>query len=162
MPRRQYERSWAHASLLVSGPLISQGYGPRSELSFHEFQQYFEGVAKGTALTSHKHSAGRSLSKTSGRKRRSPQSFAYVDTKTGNQLIRMCLAQDSTTKSTLAHWLLPLNLKNVNFERSRGDIVQKWHRLHCAGRPGCARSSSMMSPPIQVDTGEAQGEPHPP
>ncbi len=27
-----------------------QEYGPRSELSFDEFQQYFEGVAKGTAL----------------------------------------------------------------------------------------------------------------
>ena len=69
-------------------------YGSRSELPYHEFQQYFEGVAKGTALRSpsHKHSAGRSLLQDLRAKPRSfrpPQSFAYVDTKTGNQLIRM-------------------------------------------------------------------------
>ncbi len=33
----------------------------------------------------------------------------------------------------LADRLLPLNRKNVNFERSRADFVQKWHRLLCAG-----------------------------
>ncbi len=69
-------------------------YGSRSELSFHEFQQYFEGVAKGTALTlSEPQALSRPIPLQDLRAKprifRPPQSFAYVDTKTGNQLIRM-------------------------------------------------------------------------
>ena len=69
-------------------------YGSRSELSFHEFQQYFEGVAKGTALTlSEPQALSRPIPlqdlRAKPRSFRPPQSFAYVDTKTGNQLIRM-------------------------------------------------------------------------
>ena len=69
-------------------------YGSRSELSFHEFQQYFEGVAKGTALTlSDPQALSRPIPlqdlQAKPRSFRPPQSFAYVDTKTGNQLIRM-------------------------------------------------------------------------
>ena len=69
-------------------------YGSRSELPFHEFQQYFEGVDAGTALIL---SDPQALSqpvplqdlRAKPRNFRPPQSFAYVDTKTGNQLIRM-------------------------------------------------------------------------
>ena len=69
-------------------------YGSRSELSSHEFQQYFEGVAKGTALTlSEPQALSRPIPlqdlRAKPRSFRPPQSFAYVDTKTGNQLIRM-------------------------------------------------------------------------
>ncbi len=69
-------------------------YGSRSELSFQEFQQYFEGVAKGTALTlSDPQTLSRPIPlqdlRAKPRNFRPPQSFAYVDTKTGNQLIRM-------------------------------------------------------------------------
>lgn len=69
-------------------------YGPRSELSFHEFQHYFKGVNKGTALTlSEPQALSRPIPlqdlRAKPRNFRPPQSFAYVDTKTGNQLIRM-------------------------------------------------------------------------
>ncbi len=69
-------------------------YGSRSELPFHEFQQYFEGVDVGTALTlSEPQALSRPIPlqdlRAKPRKFRPPQSFAYVDTKTGNQLIRM-------------------------------------------------------------------------
>lgn len=69
-------------------------YGPRSELPYHEFQQYFEGVATGTALTlSEPQALSRPIPlqdlRAKPRGFRPPQSFAYVDTKTGNQLIRM-------------------------------------------------------------------------
>ena len=69
-------------------------YGSRSELSFHEFQQYFEGVDTGTALTlSDPQALSRPIPlqdlRAKPRGFRPPQSFAYVDTKTGNQLIRM-------------------------------------------------------------------------
>ena len=69
-------------------------YGLRSELPYHEFQQYFEGVAKGTALTlSEPQALSRPIPlqdlRAKPRGFRPPQSYAYVDTKTGNQLIRM-------------------------------------------------------------------------
>ncbi len=69
-------------------------HGPRSELSFHEFQQYFKGVNTGTALTlSEPQALSRPIPlqdlRAKPRNFRPPQSFAYVDTKTGNQLIRM-------------------------------------------------------------------------
>ena len=68
-------------------------HGPRSDLSLDEFQQYFEGVTKGTALTlSNPQALSRPIPlqdlRASPRNFRPPQSFAYVDTKTGNQLIR--------------------------------------------------------------------------
>ncbi|MCQ3806139.1 MAG: ASCH domain-containing protein [Acidimicrobiaceae bacterium] len=68
-------------------------HGPRSDLSLDEFQQYFEGVTKGTALTlSDPQTLSRPIPlqdlRASPRNFRPPQSFAYVDTKTGNQLMR--------------------------------------------------------------------------
>ncbi len=68
-------------------------YGSRSELSFHEFQQYFEGVAKGTALTlSEPQALSRPIPLQDLRAKpkgfRPPQSYAYVDARIGNQLIR--------------------------------------------------------------------------
>ncbi len=69
-------------------------YGPRSKLSFGEFQQYFKGVNTGTALTlSGPQTLNRPIPlqdlRAKPRNFRPPQSFAYVDTKTGNQLIQM-------------------------------------------------------------------------
>ena len=68
-------------------------YGSRSELSFHEFQQYFEGLAKGTALTlSEPQALSRPIPLQDLRAKpkgfRPPQSYAYVDARIGNQLIR--------------------------------------------------------------------------
>ena len=74
--------------------LLWRGHGSRCALNYHEFQRYFEGVEVGTALTL---AQPRSLSskvplqdlraKPTGF--RPPQSFAYVDTNTGNRLLRM-------------------------------------------------------------------------
>ena len=68
-------------------------YGSRSELPYHEFQQYFEGVDTGTALML---SEPQSLSwpiplqdlRAKPKGFRPPQSYAYVDARIGNQLIR--------------------------------------------------------------------------
>ena len=59
-----------------------------------EFQQYFEGVNVGTALTLTRPRAfSRQIPlqdlRAKPRSFRPPQSFAYVDTKTGNRLLRM-------------------------------------------------------------------------
>lgn len=69
-------------------------HGSRSDLRYFEFQRYFKGVKAGTALTLTEPAAfSRRLplqdlrAKPSGF--RPPQSFAYVDTETGDRLIRM-------------------------------------------------------------------------
>ena len=69
-------------------------YGSRSDLSHDEFKRYFEGLDVGTALTlSHQQPLDKlvPLQDLRGNPRgfRPPQSFAYLDTKTGNQLLRM-------------------------------------------------------------------------
>ncbi len=68
--------------------------GSRSELSHNEFKRYFEGLGVGTALTlSHQQPLDRIVPlqdlRAKPRGFRPPQSFAYVDTKTGNRLLRM-------------------------------------------------------------------------
>ena len=124
-------------------------FGSRSELSFHEFQQYFEGVAKGTALTL---SEPQALTiplqdlRAKPRRFRPPQSFAYVDTKTGNQLIRMGLAQDSTTKST-GRDATVVSL-SFRFQSERGSAAttgwlgDRWTMRH--SRNALARSSGVF------------------
>lgn len=69
-------------------------YGPRSELSHDEFKRYFEGLDIGTALPlSNQRSLDRIVPlhdlRAKPRGFRPPQSFAYVDTKTGNRLLKM-------------------------------------------------------------------------
>ena len=69
-------------------------YGSRSDLRYHEFQQYFDGVDSGTALTLAQPQAfGRRIPLQDLRAKpkgfRPPQSFAYVDTETGHQLIQL-------------------------------------------------------------------------
>ncbi len=71
-----------------------QQHGSGSGLLYHEFQQYYEGVDVGTALTLVQPSAfSRRIPLQDLRAKpkgfRPPQSFAYVDTKTGDGLIRM-------------------------------------------------------------------------
>ena len=69
-------------------------YGSRSDLHYHQFRQYFEGLDTGTALELTQPRAFsqriplRDL-RAKPRGFRPPQSFAYVDTKTGDQLMRM-------------------------------------------------------------------------
>jgi len=63
-------------------------------LPYREFQQYFKGVDKGTALAliqPQKFSRWVPLQDLRARREgfRPPQSFAYVDTKTGDQFIKM-------------------------------------------------------------------------
>lgn len=63
-------------------------------LPYHEFQQYFKGVDKGTALTlTNPQAFSRQVHLQDLRARqegfRPPQSFAYVDTRTGGQFIKM-------------------------------------------------------------------------
>ena len=69
-------------------------FGSRADLSYPEFRRYFEGVEVGTALTLDEQ---RPLSRrvplqdlrAKPRGFRPPQSFAYVDSKTGNRLLQM-------------------------------------------------------------------------
>lgn len=68
--------------------------GLRSELSRNEFKRYFKGVDVGTALTLlHPRPLDRMVPlqdlRAELRGFRPPQSFAYVDTKTGDRLLRM-------------------------------------------------------------------------
>ena len=63
-------------------------------LPYHEFQQYFKGVDKGTALAlAEPQTFSRKIHLQDLRAKRGgfrpPQSFAYVDTKTGDQFIQM-------------------------------------------------------------------------
>ena len=69
-------------------------HGREASLSYHEFQQYFEGVDKGTALALTEPQAfNRQVTLQDLRAKREgfrpPQSFAYVDTKTGGRFIQM-------------------------------------------------------------------------
>ena len=69
-------------------------HGARSDLRHHEFQQYFDGVDAGTALMlTQPRAFGRRVPlqdlRAQRRGFRPPQSFAYVDTKTGDRFIRM-------------------------------------------------------------------------
>ena len=69
-------------------------YGSRTALLYHEFHQYFEGVDVGTALTlAQPREFSRKIPlqdlRATPRSFRPPQSFAYVDTKTGDRLLRM-------------------------------------------------------------------------
>ena len=71
-----------------------QKHGPGSGLLHHEFQKYFEGVDVGTALTltqprAFKRQVALQDLRAKPRGFRPPQSFAYVDTETGDRLIRM-------------------------------------------------------------------------
>ena len=69
-------------------------YGSRSDLRHSEFLQYFQGVGSGTALALTRPRAfGQPIALKDLRAKpkgfRPPQSFAYIDTKTGDQFIRM-------------------------------------------------------------------------
>ena len=69
-------------------------HGSRSDLRYHEFERYFDGVDVGTALVLTQPQAfGRRVPlqdlRAKPRGFRPPQSFAYVDTKTGDRFIRM-------------------------------------------------------------------------
>ena len=69
-------------------------HGPGAGLLYHEFQQYFEGVDVGTALTlTQPRAFSRRIPLQDLRAKpkgfRPPQSFAYVDTRTGDRLIQM-------------------------------------------------------------------------
>ena len=68
-------------------------YGPCTGVSYPEFQQYFEGVAIGTALTlTHPKPLDPKIPlevlRASPRGFRPPQSYAYVDTQTGDRLMQ--------------------------------------------------------------------------
>ena len=69
-------------------------HGSRTALLYHEFHQYFEDVDVGTALTlTQPREFSRKIPlqdlRATPRSFRPPQSFAYVDTKTGDRLLRM-------------------------------------------------------------------------
>ena len=69
-------------------------HGSRTALLYHEFKRYFEGVEVGTTLTlTHPQPFSRKILlqdlRATPRSFRPPQSFAYVDTKTGNRLMQM-------------------------------------------------------------------------
>ena len=69
-------------------------YGSRSELSHNEFKHYFDGLDVGTALTlAHHQPLDRMVPLQVLRAKpggfRPPQSFAYVDVKTGHRLLGM-------------------------------------------------------------------------
>ena len=69
-------------------------HGPGAGLLYTEFQEYFEGVDVGAALTlTQPRAFSRQISLQDLRAKpqgfRPPQSFAYVDTKTGDRLIQM-------------------------------------------------------------------------
>ena len=75
-------------------PVLWREHGSRSDLSYSEFQQYFKGVEAGTALTLTEPAAfSRRVPLQDLRARprgfRPPQSFAYVDTETGDRLMQM-------------------------------------------------------------------------
>ena len=78
----------------ASLPLLWREHGSQGMLGYSEFQRYFEGLAAGTALTL---TQPQSLSckiplqdlRAKPRGFQPPQSFAYVDTDTGNLLMRM-------------------------------------------------------------------------
>ena len=69
-------------------------HGAGTGLAYREFQQYFEGVDAGAALTlAHPRPFSRIIPLEDLRARprgfRPPQSFAYVDTQTGDRLMKL-------------------------------------------------------------------------
>ena len=69
-------------------------YGSKSDLRHHQFRQYFEGLDAGTALElTQPRAFSRRIPlqdlRAKPRGFRPPQSFAYIDTKTGDRLMRM-------------------------------------------------------------------------
>ena len=75
-------------------------YGSRTALLHHEFHQYFEAVDVGTALMlTQPQQFTREIPlqdlRATPKSFRPPQSFAYVDTKTGNRLLRMAAQPES-------------------------------------------------------------------
>lgn len=69
-------------------------YGSRSDLCHCEFLQYFAGVDRGTALTltqpqALKHQIGLKALRAKPKGFRPPQSYAYIDTETGDEFIGM-------------------------------------------------------------------------
>lgn len=75
-------------------PKLWSEYGSRADLRHSEFRAYFRGVGRGTALTLTQPRAFSQqvpLEDLRARPRgfRPPQSYAYIDTATGDQLIRM-------------------------------------------------------------------------
>ena len=69
-------------------------FGSRADLPYHEFKRYFEGVEVGTALTlDYQRPLPRKVPlrdlRAKRRGFRPPQSFSYVDSKTGDRLLRM-------------------------------------------------------------------------
>ncbi|WP_419846954.1 ASCH domain-containing protein [Candidatus Poriferisocius sp.] len=79
-----------------SAPLsdLWREFGSRAELSFPEFKSYFDGVEVGTALTlTQQRRLTRRVPLQDLRAEpiafRPPQSFAYVDARTGDRLLRM-------------------------------------------------------------------------
>ena len=79
-----------------SAPLsdLWREFGSRADLPYHEFKRYFEGVEVGTALElAHQRLFSRMVPlqdmRTKPSRFRPPQSFAYVDSKTGDRLLRM-------------------------------------------------------------------------
>ena len=69
-------------------------HGREADLPYHEFQQYFEGVDRGTALTlaapqAFKRRVPLQDLRAKAKGFRPPQSFAYVDTKTGDRFMQM-------------------------------------------------------------------------
>jgi predicted transcriptional regulator len=71
-----------------------RNYGPRAELSYQEFKRYFEGVKVGTALELAHHSPLSRIVplqdlRDKPNRFRPPQSFAYIDTKTGDRILQM-------------------------------------------------------------------------
>ena len=75
-------------------PVLWREHGSRSALAYSEFQRYFEGLEAGTALTlaqPQSFSCQIPLQDLRAKPRgfRPPQSFAYVDTDTGNLLMRI-------------------------------------------------------------------------
>lgn len=73
-----------------------QEHGSHAALSYEDFRRYFEGVDVGTALTltePRRFSCKVALEDMRAKPRsfRPPQSFAYVDAKTGNRFIGMAV-----------------------------------------------------------------------
>lgn len=69
-------------------------YGSRSDLRHREFRHYFRGVGRGTVLMlTQPRAFSRQIALEGLRARpegfRPPQSYAYIDTETGDRLIRM-------------------------------------------------------------------------
>ena len=81
---------------VTSAPLSNlwREFGSRANLPYHEFKQYFKGVEVGAALAlAQQRPFTRRVPlqdlRTKPRGFRPPQSFSYVDSETGDRLLRM-------------------------------------------------------------------------